>query len=86
MSDIDARIVRHDPTLDEVDSFGWWSLVMCGERVCSNVGFLGGQNHPVIDEILNLMTQSEAQIGVMTVLLVKCTIFGWVVGSGESFW
>ena len=72
--------------MDEIESFGWWSLVMCGEGICSNIGLLGRQNHPIVDEILDLMTQPEAQIGVVTVLLVKGAIFGRVMGRREFFW
>ena len=80
--DIDARIVRHDPSLDEVDSFGRWSLVVCREWVGCDVGSFWRQNHLFVNEILNLVTQPETLVCIMTVLLVICTVLGWVVSGG----
>ena len=60
-------------------------MVVCREGVGCDVGFFWRQDNPVIDEILNLMAQSKAQVGVVTVLLMERTILGWIVGCGESF-
>ena len=72
---IDARIVRCDPRLDKVNSFGRRSLVMWWERVGCDIGFIRRCDHLFVNKILDLMTQSVTTVGVMTVLLVVCTVF-----------
>ena len=52
---------------------------MWSDRICSDVGFFGRCCHFIVNEILNLMTQSKALISIMTMLLVKSTVFGRVV-------
>ena len=60
-------------------------MVMWWEWVGGDIWFVGRCNHLVVNEILNLITQSKALVGVVTVLLVNGTIFGQVMGWWEVF-
>ena len=81
--DIDTGIVRHDPSLDKIDSIGRGSLVMWWERVGCDIGFIGRRDHLFVDKILDLMTLSETTVGVVTVLLVIRAVFCWAMRGRE---
>ena len=76
--------------MDKVYLPGWRrGLVMWWKGVCSDIWLLRRRYHFIVfivDEILNLMTQSEAQISIMPMLLIEGTILGWVVCRREGIW
>ena len=59
-SDVYAGVVWDDHCLDKVYLPRWWGLVMWWERICSDVWLLRRRYHFVINEILDLMTESKA--------------------------
>ena len=69
--------------MDEVYLAGWRGLVMLWERICSDIGFFKRCYYLIVNEILNLMTQSKTLVGVMTMLLVICAVFCRVVRGWE---
>ena len=73
-------------SLDQVDAFERWSLVIWWEWVGGDIRLLWRHDHLIVNEILNLMTQSKALAGVMTMLLVKGAVLSWVMGSREFIW
>ena len=72
--------------MDEVDSFGRRGLVVWWEGICCDVGFFGRRDHLLVNKILDLMSQSKATVGVMTMLLVIRAVFRRVMRGREWIW
>ena len=66
---------RAGQILGETESVGRGSLVMWWERGGRDIGCIGRRDYLFVDKILDRMTQSETTVGVMTVLMVVCTVF-----------
>lgn len=61
--------------MDKVKVSRWGDLIIGWEWICGYIWFLGWSDHLVVNEIVNLMTQTEALVGIMTMLLVKRIVF-----------